>query len=306
MAGNGTPQSYLNGIIQRNNNGQIRDRAMEQDNTNSGNPYGYIPQLPDQQVPSSYPSNRYIPPTMTGVNGSWNNTGLTYSLPTAYIPYGQGGTPYGPQMPTPWMPSFYHGILGGAPGVGGAGAPPGGQMPVGPQSTAPGQTGPQPMQAAGSMGKPGVAGGTFQQPPTQVGPTAGTNPITRNRYRDRPSQPAGDFYKGHIPRITPPYNPAQSPATNDLNNAIGNMQFSLGAQQQQNQQNFGYNSGLGSLNNPAQGQFNSPFQNVPPQQLPPSYTGGGGPGLGPQQYNPLQLPQFNSPVVSWPIGNQII
>ena len=100
MAGNGTPQSYLNGIIQRNNNGQIRDRAMEQDNSNSGNPYGYLPQLPGQQVPSSYPSNRYIPPMWDpnggGPYGSWSTQGLTYSLPTAYTPYGQGGLPFGP------------------------------------------------------------------------------------------------------------------------------------------------------------------------------------------------------------------
>lgn len=228
MAGNGTPQSYLNGIIQRNNNGQIRDRAMEQDNTNSGNPYGYIPQLPDQQVPSSYPSNRYIPPTMTGVNGSWNNTGLTYSLPTAYNPYGQGGTPYGPQMPTPWMPTFYNkssqqqqGPAQGPTDQGSAGA----------QAAPPAGV---PQQAAG-VNKPGVAGATYQQAPTQVPSNSGTtspqaNP-NRGQWRDRYRPQAGDFYRGSMPVFRKQANqvsfqPRPLPGTSaqqNLNSAIQSM-----------------------------------------------------------------------------------
>jgi hypothetical protein len=62
---------------------------MEQDNTNSGNPDGYVPQ------------NRYIPPSMDPLTGLWSTQGLSYSVPQAYG-MGQAGMPTGP---TP-MPMF--------------------------------------------------------------------------------------------------------------------------------------------------------------------------------------------------------
>lgn len=218
MAGNGTPQSYLNGIIQRNNNGEIRDRAMEQDNTNSGNPYGYLPQLPDQQVPSSYPQNRYIPPTMTGINGMWNNAGLTYSLPTAYNPYGQGGTPYGPQMLQPFMPQFYHGQNGPGPATIS-------QDPSGQQAGAPPVNGGmQPQQAAGGMGYPGVAGATLPHQGQNPQPPVSGGPISP-QFRQYNRQPRNDFYMGRVPPpMRQPYNSSMSQASNNLANAVNDMQ----------------------------------------------------------------------------------
>lgn len=93
MAANGTPQSYL--YSQRPTTAKnYQDPSMAQDNTNSGNPYGYAPD-----------GNRYIPPTYDPLSGRWNaapggggTQGLTYALPTAYTP-NMGGLPNGPSQP---------------------------------------------------------------------------------------------------------------------------------------------------------------------------------------------------------------
>ena len=121
MASNGTPQSYLAGLRPPNQS----DNSMAQDNTSSGNPNGYVPQLPQQTMPSQYPDNRFIPPSFDPLTGRWSTEGKTYSLPTAYTPNAGGGLPIGPQaQQAPFMPQF-----GGQPQQGGgATIAPGGSM----------------------------------------------------------------------------------------------------------------------------------------------------------------------------------
>jgi hypothetical protein len=103
MASNGTPQSYLSGLRPPNQS----DNSMAQDNTSSGNPNGYVPQLPPQTTPGQYPDNRYIPPSYDPATGRWSTQGLQYSLPTAYTPNAGGGLPNGPQVQAPpFMPQF--------------------------------------------------------------------------------------------------------------------------------------------------------------------------------------------------------
>lgn len=133
MAANGTPQGYL--YSQRPVN-TTRDRSMEQNNTNSGNPYGYVPQ--QQQSPyqspyqlpaygtgttspynyNQYNPGRYVPPQVVG--GPWTaqqfTTGpMNYNMPSASNGY--GGNPWnsGYQQPPGlggqnpyqnWMPQF--------------------------------------------------------------------------------------------------------------------------------------------------------------------------------------------------------
>lgn len=120
MAANGTPQSYLSNLRPKNTQA---DNSMAQDNTSSGNPYGYMPQLP-QNDPTQYPNNRYIPPMYNPTMNTWDNT-TAYSLPSAYTPNAGGGMPGAPGQFNPYQftPSPY------APGFGN-GAPPMGAMPA--------------------------------------------------------------------------------------------------------------------------------------------------------------------------------
>ena len=234
MAANGTPQSYLNSLRPQSNSqvNNIRDRSMEQDNTNSGNPYGYMPQLPGQQIPDQYPTNRYIPPEWSNDGspyGKWSTQGLTYSLPTAYNPYGQGGTPYGPSMPqfsNPMHP--------------GTSNPPYAQVqpnqPSGQPQTpstdslyrhpSPGYV--QPSTAAAASGtKPSPVGATLPSNAggiTPLPPQAAGNNVPPNNQRIHGSfrdnrQPAGDFWRGIVPQFN-----------NQGNSTIGN-QYLQQAQQ---------------------------------------------------------------------------
>lgn len=252
MAANGTPQSYLNSLRPQSNSqvNNIRDRSMEQDNTNSGNPYGYMPQLPGQQIPSQYPTNRYIPPEWNNdgsTYGSWSNQGLTYSLPTAYTPYGQGGMPYGP-TPRGGMFGGNYSQFGGdlsqaaAGGVGSSG-------PIG--ATLPGNNGMQvpPMspnvqrdlaslQHALGMYSGGAAAAGPQtnknrplpQQPVKpnISPPPAAPPVTTGGHRQFGAQPPGDFWKGIVPHFTSG-NTANQPAV-DPNQLAGQMQY-LAAQQ---------------------------------------------------------------------------
>lgn len=115
-----------------------RDRSMEQYNTGSGNPYGYIPQSPYQiggqggnLPPSPYNYNqynpgRYVPPQILG--GPWSaqtfTTGpLNYNMPGAQ--QGGGGNPWQAQFVSPGQFGYggggmnpYYPQFGGASGGG--------------------------------------------------------------------------------------------------------------------------------------------------------------------------------------------
>ena len=116
MASNaaGTPQSQL--YAQRPVN-TTRDRSMEQNNTNSGNPYGYPPSGYASQQPNGYAPqysnyyggqqqnlNRYAPPQGYGNYQPMNfqNGPYAYNSPNNY---GQGTAPsglsYAPQYQAP-------------------------------------------------------------------------------------------------------------------------------------------------------------------------------------------------------------
>lgn len=126
MASNGTPQSYLYSQRPRN---RVEDKSMQQNYTNTGNPYGYVPQMrtgtnagqiPQNQGNAQQPNpynpqfqsqvqNRFIPPTYQ--NGQWSNQGLQYQLPSGYGPYNNNGY----QMP------YFNQQMGGYGSMGGYG-----------------------------------------------------------------------------------------------------------------------------------------------------------------------------------------
>lgn len=192
MASNGTPQGYLSNLRPTNN---IVNNSMAQDNTTSGNPYGYLPQNYGdvQQQPGGYNGDmqslgRYQPPTMTNpYSQTWNDAGKNYMLPAGYGPYNNAGyqAPYfnqSPNNPQGGQPGNqmqtvmnYLQMLHG--GQGGNGNPNpyqptfNGQDPSGP---IPGQNGGQPQPSTPAP----MTGGTSYSGPSTTNDTYMQHPVS--------------------------------------------------------------------------------------------------------------------------------
>lgn len=234
MASNGTPQGYLSNLRPTNN---IVNNSMAQDNTTSGNPYGYLPQNYGnvQQQPGGYTGDmqslgRYQPPTMTNpYSQTWNDAGKNYMLPAGYGPYNNAGyqAPYFNQSP--------NNPQGGQPGnqmqtvmnylqmLHGGGNTPGQPTPYqptfngqDPSNSLPPQGGGQQNPYTNTAGSASGALGQMPQPAQgQASGLAGMSPGT-NAYGGAPS--ANDTYMqhpvSHISRPRPAFQagPAQGQA----------------------------------------------------------------------------------------------
>jgi hypothetical protein len=219
MSSNGTPQSALYNLRPTND---TRDRSMEQDYTNSGNPYGYMPQYGGGgQMPNL---GRYAPPMQQG--GPWGaaNFGVgvgqggpySYNLPNSY---GTGtlpsGASYYPQYaPPPGQSSIQ------PPNYGTPGGTLTGASPVNIGGFQPGSPTPQPATYQPQMQNPNTGTYNGAASPQPLNPTVQNNGVESNG-----TLPA---YNPRVANAAPPaqqYVPQGLPANPVSRNTIGNGAF---------------------------------------------------------------------------------